>query len=184
MDSNNHSTHHMDSDVSTRHSRLTLVSIAMLSLLGFPCSLINPKTRICSTSSSNTRHAACPAISRSRNSLKTSNTILSMRARGGKKKAQQYLSGFLRRGRDSNPRWTGAHNSFRDCPIQPLWHLPKCQAGDIIPENFWYPFENIKIFGKHKLRITTFQAYNKKSCIQNILFTKECKLAQGREYEL
>ena len=29
-----------------------------------------------------------------------------------------------REGRDSNPRWTGAHNSFRDCPIQPLWHLP------------------------------------------------------------
>ena len=29
---------------------------------------------------------------------------------------------------DLNPRWTGAHNSFRDYPIQPLWHLPKCRT--------------------------------------------------------
>jgi hypothetical protein len=28
-----------------------------------------------------------------------------------------------RRGRDSNPRYTCAHNGFRDRPIQPLWHL-------------------------------------------------------------
>src|SRR5690349_2830727 len=30
----------------------------------------------------------------------------------------------LRGGRDSNPRWTEAHNGFRDRPIQPLWHIP------------------------------------------------------------
>jgi hypothetical protein len=33
------------------------------------------------------------------------------------------LRGFLRRGWDSNPRYTCAHNGFRDRPIQPLSHL-------------------------------------------------------------
>ena len=28
-----------------------------------------------------------------------------------------------RKGRDSNPRYTYMHSSFRDCPNRPLWHL-------------------------------------------------------------
>ena len=31
-----------------------------------------------------------------------------------------------RRGWDTNPRYTEAHNGFRDRPIQPLSHLSKC----------------------------------------------------------
>src|ERR1700743_1372970 len=33
------------------------------------------------------------------------------------------LKNFLRRGRDSNPRYSFPHNSFRDCHNRPLCHL-------------------------------------------------------------
>ena len=58
-----------------------------------------------------------------------------MRALDGIKKPDLFQIGFQRGGGDSNPRWTGAHNSFRDYPIQPLWHLPNFrEAGEIITD--------------------------------------------------
>ena len=57
-----------------------------------------------------------------------------------------------RRGRDSNPRWTEAHNGFRDRPIQPLWHLP------IQPRNYNLNIHIIVQFGvKDILHVLFFQ---------------------------
>ena len=59
---------------------------------------------------------------------------------------------FQRGGRDSNPRWTEAHNGFRDRPIQPLWHLP------IQPRNYNLNIHIIVQFGvKDILHVLFFQ---------------------------
>gem|GEM_PF-2625857 len=40
-----------------------------------------------------------------------------------KKKAFRFApERLVRRGWDSNPRYPGGYNGFRDRPIQPLWH--------------------------------------------------------------
>ena len=42
---------------------------------------------------------------------------------GPDQRGRAFRNGNWRRERDSNPRWTCAHNGFRDRPVQPLRHL-------------------------------------------------------------
>ena len=58
------------------------------------------------------------------------------------KKDPRYLKSLQREGRDSNPRWTEAHNGFRDRPIQPLWHLPKCK----VRQDGILPYERARLY--------------------------------------
>ena len=50
------------------------------------------------------------------------------------KKTDLYaLSNEWRRGGDLNPRWSYPHNSFRDCRLQPLGHLSRCNRLTRVP---------------------------------------------------